>query len=303
MSQLNDSDRSLDSINSDHIAPSAVMGLCCLIGVFGNVAVVSVIVCNHKRGDLNFTLKLMLNLAFSDILSLLTLPVWIYNLLHGWTLGLGACKFTSYVVISSLYVSVLTVTLMSVQRYVAVLYSQYWARLRGTGKRALLVALWVLAGVLASPAIALGDVVGQEMQCKWHYRSDTEEAATLFMEILLGFVVPFSILVTSYFCLHKKVNQTTFFSSQRMTRLVTSIVVTFFIFWSPVHITNILQISAVLLKSKTLKNFVKNCVDYTQALTFLNSCVNPFLYAFATRCRKENTEQSTTSQVVSTSNL
>ncbi|XP_035272957.1 leukotriene B4 receptor 1-like [Anguilla anguilla] len=303
MSLLNVSDPNLDSVNSDLVAPSAVMGLCCVIGVSGNIAVVSVILCNRKSGDLNFTLKLMLNLAFSDILSLLTLPMWIYTWLYGWSFGLGMCKLVSYVVIGSLYVSVLTVTLMSVQRYLAVLYSQDWARLRRTGKRLLLVALWVLAGVLASPAIVLGDVVGEEMQCRWHYRSDAEEVATLLMETLLGFVVPFSILLTSYFCLHKKVNQTAFFSSQRMTWLVTSIVVTFFIFWCPVHITNILKISAILLESESLKAFAKVSAGYTQALTFLNCCVNPFLYAFATRCRKESTEQSATSQAISMSTL
>ncbi|XP_036400068.1 apelin receptor A-like [Megalops cyprinoides] len=304
MSPLNTSDLNCTSFNADRVAPSVVMGFCCLVGVCGNIAVVMVILNKFKKEKLNFTLKLMLNLAVSDLLGLFTLPAWIYTWLFGWRFGRGACRFVSYVVISSLYSSVLTVTLMSVQRYLTVLYTQCWARLRGTGERVLLATLWGLAGVLASPALVLADVAGKKRLCRWNYRSETEEVATLLMETLWGFVVPFSILVTSYFCLHKKVNQTAFFSSQRMTKLVTTIVVTFFIFWFPLHVINVLDIFAISLKSRSLKNFVEPSWGYTQALTFINSCVNPFIYAFASRNRRRrNTEHSGTTQAISTSNL
>ncbi|KAJ8271892.1 hypothetical protein COCON_G00107510 [Conger conger] len=186
--------------------------------------------------------------------------------------------------------------MMSVQRYLAVLYPQSWARLRGMGERVLLVTMWGLSGVLASSMIVVRDVVldkdkGQ-YSCVRTYRSDGEKVAVLFMETLLGYVVPFSILVTSYFCLHKKVNQTAFFSSQRMTRLVTSIVVTFFIFWSPVHVMNILNISLVLLRSKSLQKFSWTAWYITGALTFINSCVDPFLYAFSSRNLRQDAQPS-----------
>ncbi|KAJ8398563.1 hypothetical protein AAFF_G00420910 [Aldrovandia affinis] len=306
MQHLNTSSSNFTIFNTKDIAPSVVLGLCSLVGVPGNIVVIMLIVSNYKRE--NFTLKLMLNLAFSDILSLLTLPVWIYTWLYGWTLGLGLCKFVSYVVYCGLYSSLLTVTLMSVQRYLTVLYHQYWARLHGTGERVLLVTLWGLAGVLASPAIVLRNVDSSEMRCQSCFRSEAEEVATLFMETLLGFVVPFSILVTSYFCLHKKVNQTAFFRSQRMTKLVTSIVVTFFIFWIPIHVTNILGIFAVSLKLKTLKNISDAAWRIAVALTFINSCLNPFLYAFASRTLnvqhvQQDVQQSGNMADVSTRNV
>ncbi|XP_036400070.1 leukotriene B4 receptor 1-like [Megalops cyprinoides] len=305
MQHLNSSgSNSTISGNADHVAPSVVMGLCCLVGVPGNIAVVVVIAHNFKRE--NFTLKLMLNLAVSDLLCLITLPVWIYSLLYGWSFGPAVCKFISYLVYCSLFASVLTVTLMSVQRYLTVLYTQCWARLRGTGERVLLVTLWGLAGVLSCPVFVVRDVVAEEngtVHCTRHYRSDTEEVTTLLLETVLAFVLPFSILVTSYFCLHKKVNQTAFFSSQRMTKLVTSIVVTFFIFWFPLHVINILGISAVFLKSKTLENFCKTSWLITTALSFINSCVNPFLYAFASRNLRQEAPQSGNMQSASITNV
>ncbi|XP_035275486.1 leukotriene B4 receptor 1-like [Anguilla anguilla] len=295
MQHLNTSSSNSTFWNIDQVAPSVVLGLCCLMGVPGNIAVIVVIVRRYKSE--NFTLKLMLNLAVSDLLSLITLPMWIYALLYGWVFQCLTCKLITYFIYCNLYSNLLTVTLMSVQRYLAVLYPQYWARLRGMGERVLLVTLWGLSGVLASPMIVNRDVVvlkdkGQ-YSCIRKFRSDGEAVAVLLMETLLGFVVPFSILVTSYFCLHKKVNQTAFFRNQRMTRLVTSIVVTFFILRSPFHVINVLEISSIMLKSRSLLKFSEVAQNLTGALTFINNCVDPFLYAFSSRNLKIPSHQET----------
>ncbi|XP_036400067.1 N-formyl peptide receptor 2-like [Megalops cyprinoides] len=299
MQCVNASSSNATSLTASRIAPSVVLGLFFVVGIPSNIVAI-VMIARHMSTDRgNFTLKLMLNLALSDTLGLITLPAWIYNMLKGWDLSRGACQFVGYMIGLSLFASVLTVTLMSVQRYLTVLYTQCWARLRGTGERVLLVALWGLAGVIASPAIPLRDKVSRygQLQCRWNYRADGETLAVLFMETLLGFVVPFSILVTSYFCLHKKVNQTAFFSSQRMTKLVTSIVVTFFIFWSPVHIVILLQISTIFLKHSLPETSAKLWAltevgwDYASSLMFINSCVNPFLYVFTSRKLRQDAQQ------------
>nr|XP_023682858.1 leukotriene B4 receptor 1-like [Paramormyrops kingsleyae] len=295
MLSLNSSSSNHTIFNKGNIGPCTIVGLCCLVGICGNMGVVMVIARKFRRGDKNFTLKLVLNLAMADLLSLVTLPVWIHSWLFGWVLGVKACRFFSFLVIGSLYCSVLTVTLMSVQRYLAVLYTRQWMKLRGAGERILLASLWGLSGVLACPALVLGDVVGEEMRCRWKYSSVGEKVFTKSMETLWGFIVPFTILVTSYGCLHHKVNDTAFFSSPRLTKLVTSIVVTFFVLWCPLHVVNIMGICGLLLKSEYLNNICETGWAVTQALTFINSCVNPFLYAFAFRKRNKKTEQSTQS--------
>ncbi|XP_061102680.1 leukotriene B4 receptor 1-like [Conger conger] len=295
MYHLNTSDsNSTFSWNFDSVVSSCVLGLCCLVGIPGNIAVIMRVLHNYKK--VNFTLQLMLNLAISDLLSLLTLPVSIYSLLHGWNFGRVLCKLFSYTVYCCLYTNVLMVTLMSVHRYLAVLYEQLWARLQRTGEWMLLLSIWVLACLLASPNIFTRDIVDKKklLRCQKSRISDGVKVAILFMETLLGFVVPFSILVTTYFCLHKKVNQTAFFSNQRMTRLVTSIVVTFFILWFPAHVINLLDIITTLLREsqpsvyEKLKTFRRAGGDIAKTLTFINSCVNPFLYAFALRPRSRN---------------
>ncbi|XP_023675608.1 C-C chemokine receptor type 8-like [Paramormyrops kingsleyae] len=121
------------------VAPSVVLGLCFLICVPGNITVIVVILCH----------KLLLILAASDILCLISLPMWIYELFYGWNFGETSCKLMMYMVFCSLYGSLLMVTLMSVQRYVQILYSQYWVRLRGTGEMVLLVSVSNILGSLS----------------------------------------------------------------------------------------------------------------------------------------------------------
>ncbi|KAJ8398573.1 hypothetical protein AAFF_G00421010 [Aldrovandia affinis] len=303
MQQFNSSVSNSTSWNAERVAPSVVLGLCCLMGVPSNIAVIMVIVRNYKREK--FTLKLMLNLAVSDLLSLLAVPVSIYALLHGWSFGGILCKLFSYIFHCSLYSAVLTVTLMSVQLYVQVLYRKHWKRQHRKGERVLLVSLWVLACLLASANIPTQDIIDKRnlQRCQRITRSDSEKVLVLLLETLLGFVVPFSILVTSYLCFHKKLKQT-FFSRTRMTedkaakfrritKLVISIVVTFFIFWFPAHVINVLDISTTLLKEsqpavyEKLKTFRRASGDIAKTLTLINSCLNPFLYAFIYRRKKE----------------
>lgn len=274
-----------------------LLALCFLMGITGNIAVVAVILQHFKKD--NFTIHLMLNLAASDILCLLPLPVFMHALLHKWNFGSGLCKALSFVIYTSLYTGLLTVTLMSVQRYLVVLYPHSWAKLGRTGERVLLFSLWVLAAVLSSPAVTTNDVIkdGGKLKCWRISMSDGRRAAVVLCETLLGFVIPFFILVTSYCCLHKKVNQTAFFSNQRLTRLVTLIVVTFFILWIPVNILNLMDIFAISIKSanlgiyEQLYSLRRSSEEVVKSLTFINSSVNPFLYAFSSRSLRQNTEQ------------
>ncbi|XP_034383822.1 C-C chemokine receptor type 1-like [Cyclopterus lumpus] len=104
----------LTSWFSDLIA-SVVLSFCFLLGVPGNIAVITLRPNWEHLSDLSQIL--MLNLAVSDLLCLLTLPLWIYTLLYSWTFGLVTCKLLAYLVYCSLYGSLLTVTVLSVQRY------------------------------------------------------------------------------------------------------------------------------------------------------------------------------------------
>ncbi len=259
----------------EELVSSTVLGLCCALGVPGNIAVL-VMLAQHLKED-SFTPKLMLNLAVSDLLSLIFLPVWIYALLNGWVFGQGLCKLFSYVVYCSLYSSVLSVTLLSVQRYLQVLYPQRWAKLGQKGQKGLMFGIWTSSGALGSYALYFRNVKQKDrlLHCYQDYGNKQEQVAVLLVETLVMFVVPLFSLLFFYLRLHQRISQSSSFKSHRLTKLAIRIVVAFFVFGTPYMVNNL------VLMALSWESDVSNNV--TGALFFINSCVNPFLYAFSAR--------------------
>ncbi|XP_041964768.1 leukotriene B4 receptor 1-like [Alosa sapidissima] len=294
------------------VIPVVVLGLCAVVGLPSNIAVIIAIVRNIIGQNMSFTLKLMLSLSVCDTLSLLTIPVWIYALLKGWSLGDWWCKLFSYLVYWSLYASVLIVTSMSVHHHNIMKAKrpnrQLMERLQRRRKHVWLAALWVVAGLLALPIIPTRGVVAkigglrcQKVDGKW------QKVSVLLYEVLFGFAIPFSVLVTSYLCLYKKVPKANLLSKQRMTRLVVSIVVVFFLFWMPTHIINIVDIVAILTKNsnhdkyKQAKHVRRMAGDFAKTLSYMNCCLDPFLYAFASRSFLARLRRSTKRERVQSS--
>ncbi|KAM9446305.1 C5a anaphylatoxin chemotactic receptor 1-like [Clarias gariepinus] len=293
MQQFNSSNSSHTTpVSSENFIASSLLGVCFILGVPANIAVIIRLTGWLKGGS--FTPRLMLSLAISDLLTLLPLPVWIWSLLHDWVFGLVMCKFLSYLEYLSLYCSILCVMLMSVQRYIQVLQPEKWNKLGMKGKKILLSGMWILSGILSSYALVQRTVSQDRqgrLQCKRCYSNNVERVATLIWEIIL-FMILFSTLIHFYFHLYRGVNNSAFFSSRLFTKLVTRIVACFFIFWIPLQISNIVIITAVLLRKERLLKSAESGDSITSALTFINSCVNPFLYAFSARALRQHTART-----------
>ncbi|KAI7814874.1 leukotriene B4 receptor 1-like [Triplophysa rosa] len=280
--------------NSTHWTPenktsSAMFGICIILGIPGNLAVVVVIITRVKKKS--YTLQLILNLAVSDIICLLTIPLWINNHLNGWNLGKSACRFFVVVLYVSVVSNLLTVTLMSVQRYVHVLYPHIWAKLGRRGEMALLISLWMISLVFSGPYFLI--YKAGENECELISSGDGR-LLVLCSETILCFIFPFLIMLIFYLRLYKKVKQKTFFRHQRMTKMVICILVIFFVVWCPYHVFNLVEIAAIMLRfsyqhtSEKVLDFVHHHRRIVEGFAAFNTCVNPFLYAFSFRnlCRK-----------------
>ncbi|KAM9339210.1 C-C chemokine receptor type 4-like [Symphorus nematophorus] len=266
--------------DSRGLVPGVVLSLCFLLGVPGNIAV---IILRPNREHLSsLTQTLMLNLAVSDLLCLLSLPLWIYTMLYSWTLGVVACKLLTYLVYCSIYTSMFTVTALSVQRYLQVVHQQ--TCLHRAGKRRQLLLLWLAAVILSIPPLVVRHPITDQhwTRCHVRYSSQTQRVVVLLTESLLGFI-SFSIMAFAYIGLHRKVHQGVFFNNPQTTRLLTSIIVTFFVLWMPYDIINVIGVVAILSKNEGLMKFCKASWTIVGALTFVNSCLNPLLYAFTSR--------------------
>ncbi|KAK2845465.1 hypothetical protein Q7C36_010319 [Tachysurus vachellii] len=290
MQQPNSSNSSIIApVSTENLIASSVLAVCFILGVPGNIAVMVRLSGWLKRGS--FTPRLMLSLAISDLLTLISLPLWIWALLHGWVFGLVLCKLLSYMLYLSLYCSVLCVILMSMQRYIQVLHPEKWKKLGRKGEKILLSGMWMLSAVLSCYALVVRNESSdreRRLQCRLSYQNKVERVATLIWEIII-LVASFTIVSYFYFHLHRGVNNSAFFSSNSLTKVVTRIVMCSFIIWIPVQISKIVIIFATVTGNDSLLRSAESGDNVTSALFFINSCVNPFLYAFSSRAGQQGT--------------
>ncbi|MBN3272451.1 FPR1 protein, partial [Polyodon spathula] len=277
-----------------------ILGLSFLIGVPGNLFVIVIILRHIKHRS--HTVVLILNLAVCDFVVLISLPVWIYSLADAWVFGEMFCKAMVYVIYSSMYGSVFLITLMSADRFVAIIYPfamQDWKK-KGFLLKALAVA-WILAFLFGVPAILtrrVGDVDGK-LQCTvQEYTSDVQEVVCLVLETLIGFVIPFSVLSICYACVGRRIKEMTFKTKQKSTMLIASVVIAFALCWFPHHIFNLMSVVSVLIRKSypevadRLDEVTQTGVLVSGALAFISSSINPLLYAFAARRFRSSLSES-----------
>uniref|UniRef100_A0A3B3ZXR9 G-protein coupled receptors family 1 profile domain-containing protein n=1 Tax=Periophthalmus magnuspinnatus TaxID=409849 RepID=A0A3B3ZXR9_9GOBI len=271
------------------VVPCVILGLSFLVGAPGNLLVIWTIVRHVKQRS--HTVLLILHLAVADLLVLITLPLWIYSLAHSWVFGEPTCKAMVFLIYACMYSSVFLITLMSVERFVAVRYplmSAGWKKKKALNQ--LLVCLWISAFTFSIPVILTQIVDGEkgDEHCLYRqYQSETQELVLVLLETLVGYMLPFSILVICYGCLCSKITKMTFKSKRKSTILITSIVIVFGICWTPHHIENILSLIVIAIEkyypeqAASLESVSSTMAFIAGAMVFISSTVNPILYMFA----------------------
>ncbi|XP_007559106.1 leukotriene B4 receptor 1 [Poecilia formosa] len=286
----------LEEFDGGTVVACVILGLSFLVGAPGNLLVIWTILKHVKKRS--HTVVLILHLAAADLVVLITLPLWIYSLAHFWVFGEACCKAMVFVINACMYSSVFLITLMSVERFVAVRYpfvSVVWKKKQALNK--VLLALWSAGFLFSIPIIPTQTTEGDDgkTHCQYrYYTSDTQELVCLLLETVVGYMLPFSILVVCYGCLCSRITQMNFRSKRKSTVLIASIVVAFAICWTPHHIGNI--ISIVILAIDDSKSDIANKLETARqtmmivagAMVFISSSINPVLYMFAARSFRES---------------
>ncbi|NXX97137.1 ACKR4 protein, partial [Centropus bengalensis] len=180
----------------------AVYLLLLLLGTVGN-GLVLLTHTRYRRAH-SVTDVCLLHLALSDLLLLLTLPFAITDTLQGWTPGTAACKALQGLYALNFYSGFLFLTCISVDRYVAIVRVPAACRLRPRARRnGWLTAglVWLLAMLLALPQFIYGQAEQhQDLRlCRVVFPRAVSRAArgaTNLVQVVLGFVVPFLVMVS-----------------------------------------------------------------------------------------------------------
>ncbi|XP_052784987.1 allatostatin-A receptor-like [Mya arenaria] len=272
-----------------------IFGLIVALGLLGNLLVIVVILMNQQmRSTTNI---LILNLAIADLCFIIFCVPFTGTgyVLPQWPFGRIWCKIVQFLIYVCAYASVYTLVMMSLDRYLAVvhpIYSMSYRTQRNTVW--ILLCLWGLILGGHTPLLFHNDVIhyvyngDPRSACVNKVTVNNNSAAKLFYGSFFacGYVLPLSLIVVLYGFMLKRLlygvvpggsqRAESIRSKKRVTKMVVIVVVIFALCWLPIQIVFIIQnfgnfdegVHSIAIQ------MVSNCLAY------MNSCVNPILYAF-----------------------
>nr|XP_019569971.1 PREDICTED: leukotriene B4 receptor 1 [Rhinolophus sinicus] len=262
-----------------------LLSVALVVGLPGNSFVVwSILVKMRKR---SVTALLVLNLALADLAVLLTAPFFLHSVAGGtWIFGVAGCRLFHYVCGVSMYASVLLITVMSLDRSLAVARPFVSQKLRTKAIACrVLVVIWLISALLATPVIVYRTVLqkNRSQVCFPEYPNERHMAFHLLFEAFTGFLLPFLVVVASYSDIGRRLQARRFHRSRRTGRLVALIILAFAAFWLPYHVVNLAEAGRALAGKVAGSGPVGQRLRLARyvfiALAFLSSSVNPVLYA------------------------
>ncbi|XP_075708369.1 type-1 angiotensin II receptor B-like [Rhinoderma darwinii] len=266
-----------------------------IIGIVGNmIIVVGLTCCLHRKSVANIYI---VNLAIADLFFVAMLPLWAVDLLgrYKWIFGSTMCKFCAVMSSVNMYASIFLLTCLSIDRYFGIVRPMKSLKKRTLTKAKMVTLLiWVSAFVMSMPTMYFRQMYysyhSQQIVCGMRYPPNS-----LFwpifvdsMKYVVGFVIPFIIQGICYYMIYKiilesaknKVKKT---KSDKILKVVVSMVLAFLLCWLPLHLVNMVKLLArfgVINNCGTIYN-VNVIIPFTICIAFSNSCVNPILYYFA----------------------
>ncbi|XP_048826605.1 prostaglandin D2 receptor 2-like [Brienomyrus brachyistius] len=294
--------------NFGNMAVVVFHGICCTMGILENALILWVVGFRVRR---TVAAVWVLNLALSDFLGVLTLPLFTYYLSssHSWELGEPLCVAQSGLFFLNMFVSAFLLATISLDRCLLVMQPIWSKTHRSVAMARKICALgWLWAGINTLPYMLFRAVIpktNNRSLCYHHFaRFSTPETlehdcqvrqvATALSKFLLAFLIPLSIIACSYACVSWKLrqrhlqrqnslftnrriysNSTSSTLSPRFSKMVMAVIAIFIFTWSPYHIFCLLEVTS------SHRNVVEVGLPIAATFSFLNATLNPFLYAFS----------------------
>ncbi|XP_054838123.1 type-1 angiotensin II receptor [Eublepharis macularius] len=278
-----------------YIMVPTVYAIIFIIGIFGNSLVVIIIYCYMKLKTVASVF--LLNLALADLCFLMTLPLWAaYTAMqYRWPFGNCLCKLASAAATFNLYASVFLLTCLSIDRYLAIVHPMK-ARLQRTMliARITCIIIWLLAALASLPVIIHRSVfiidANNVTVCAFRYETTNNTTLKVGLGLsknILGFLIPFVIILTSYTLIWKTLKKAYQIQKNKtrgddIFKMIIAIVLFFFFSWIPHQIFTFLDVLMELgvISGCSIMDIVDTGMPFTICLAYFNNCLNPVFYGF-----------------------
>ncbi|XP_052423658.1 C3a anaphylatoxin chemotactic receptor-like [Carassius gibelio] len=258
-----------------------------ILGVPGNAFVMYVAGLKMKR---TVTTAGFLNLAIADLLCCLSTLFYVIKsaLDNPWPYGSIMCKIFPFIMFFTMFASVFTLSFISLDRFTQVI-TPVWAQ----NHRSLFIArlscatAWILASILCVPFMLTKTyTVNNKTYCKYDDYFELQRGFSI-IRFVFGFLVPLICITTCYGFIANKLGRSHFHSG-RAFRIMSAVIVAFFLCWLPYHIVVLL----IMYGEKSSYSVALAVHRLTFSLAHFNSCLNPILYVFMGQDFKSNVKLS-----------
>lgn len=256
----------------------------CVVGLVGNTLVIHIVL-RYSQTE-SVTNIYILNLAIADELFMLGLPfLAVQNGLLSWPFGSLMCRLVMTVDAINQFTSIFCLTVMSIDRYLAVVHplqSSRWRQPRVA--KAVNATVWAVSFVVVLPVVVFAGVLQDDGNCSivWPEPAEVWKAAFIIYTATVGFFGPLTVICLCYLLIVVKVRSSgrrvratsirRRRSERKITRMVVIVVAVFVFCWLPFYILNIVNL-LVLLPGE-----FRGLYYFVVVLSYANSCANPILY-------------------------
>ncbi|XP_063802930.1 C-C chemokine receptor type 4-like [Pseudophryne corroboree] len=230
------------------------------------------------------------NLVVSDLLFTVSLPFWGYYHSDQWIFGDGLCKVVSSVFYTGFYSSILFLTIMTVDRYMAVVHAIYAARTR----KLLYVyaassTIWIVSLFSTVPKFflygtrddAFAGILCEETGYGLDKIKHWKEVG-YYQQLIMFFLIPLAVILYCYAMIVVKLQHTKMHNKDKAMKLIFVIVFAFFLCWTPYNI--VIFMKAKQLARDTLDEDCDSSIEYAfyicRNIAYFHCCINPFFYTF-----------------------
>ncbi|XP_034031157.1 C-C chemokine receptor type 2-like [Thalassophryne amazonica] len=273
-------DVSSDLSNGSMVLP-VILYILFFLGVLGNATVLWVLLRFMKMKTM--TDICLLNLAVSDLILAVSLPLWAHN-----SQNLTSCKLKTGIYQLGLYSGTMLVTLMSVDRYLAIVHAVATMRTRTLccGAVASLI-IWIVSASLTIPLVIFVAVEFDQdnSSCQPVYPAESEQSwkkLRNFSENTVGLFLCLPIMIFCYVKILVVLHTSRNSNKDKAMKLIYTIVCVFVVCWVPYNILvflETLQLFGILNSFEATKK-ISSAMGVAELIALSRCCINPVIYAF-----------------------
>ncbi|XP_037315285.2 chemokine (C-C motif) receptor 12a [Pungitius pungitius] len=235
----------------------------------------------------------LLNLVLSNLLFAGSLPFWATYHLSEWIFGMALCKLVSSAYFIGFYSSILFLTLMTFDRYLAVVHAVAATKSRKKAYAIIAsVVVWCVSIVASLKELVLQNVGQNQLNgltCEESgYSTITMERWRLvsyYQQFLVFFLLPLFMVMYCYISITVRILSTRMKEKCRAIKLIFVIIFTFFICWTPYNIVILLRAIQISRPSEgddhcSFEDSLDYALYVTRNIAYLYCCISPMFYTF-----------------------